>query len=105
MPFEESKPVYQGQTEPDKDGKVLRLKRKPDGTCIFLDGRRCTIYAERPEECRAYPYYHTYSEERGVELVSSRHCPQLTQAEKPEIKPEVKSVHVSWWHEFMKACL
>ncbi len=25
-------------------------------SCSHLDGNKCTIYSERPEECRSYPY-------------------------------------------------
>jgi len=31
------------------------LPKQADGSCIYLDGeRRCSIYADRPEVCRAY---------------------------------------------------
>jgi len=26
--------------------------------CKHLDGKKCTIYPDRPEECRSYPYLH-----------------------------------------------
>lgn len=26
-----------------------------NGPCPFLDGRRCTIYATRPDACRSFP--------------------------------------------------
>ena len=26
--------------------------------CKNLDGKKCTVYLERPEECREYPYMH-----------------------------------------------
>lgn len=32
------------------------LKAKEDGSCIFLDNKRCTIYDKRPTICRLYPY-------------------------------------------------
>ena len=35
------------------------LKRKQDGTCIFLDSNKeCTIYAIRPTECREFNQEH-----------------------------------------------
>lgn len=32
------------------------LKTKPDGSCIFLENKRCKIYDSRPSICRVYPY-------------------------------------------------
>ncbi len=34
-----------------------RLKKRPDGACVFLDpDERCSIYADRPVVCRRFPY-------------------------------------------------
>jgi len=42
----------------DKQNRLLRLKTKKDGTCIFLDkNRRCTIYDIRPNICRIFPFW------------------------------------------------
>lgn len=32
------------------------LKTKPDGSCVFLENKRCKIYGSRPSICRVYPY-------------------------------------------------
>ncbi len=32
------------------------LKTKPDGSCVFLENKRCKIYDSRPSICRVYPY-------------------------------------------------
>lgn len=32
------------------------LKAKEDGSCIFLEDKRCTIYEQRPMICSLYPY-------------------------------------------------
>jgi uncharacterized protein len=32
------------------------LKTKPDGSCVFLENKRCKIYNKRPSICRVYPY-------------------------------------------------
>jgi len=31
------------------------LASRPDGSCVFLDGGRCTVHADRPLACRVYP--------------------------------------------------
>lgn len=50
-----------------RDGKLLQLKDKSDGSCFFQgeDGR-CRIYPARPLICRTYPFW--YSEKREVIL-------------------------------------
>jgi len=51
------------------------------GRCVFHNGKRCTIYNDRPEGCRMYPVvFH----ERMGEAVLDSYCPhhekfQLTQ--------------------------
>ncbi len=41
--------------EEDKYNNSLYLKATP---CRYLDGKSCTIYKNRPLECRVYPYTH-----------------------------------------------
>lgn len=42
------------------------LKAKEDGSCIFLDNKRCSIYEQRPAICRLYPYMlHREPDENG----------------------------------------
>jgi Fe-S-cluster containining protein len=31
--------------------------KHPDRDCRFLDGRRCTVYESRPEQCRTWPFW------------------------------------------------
>ncbi|AKB23995.1 hypothetical protein MSMTP_0526 [Methanosarcina sp. MTP4] len=42
------------------------LKTKADGSCIFLENKRCKIYGKRPSICRVYPYMlHKEADETG----------------------------------------
>jgi uncharacterized protein len=41
------------RVRPAKDG--LALLDKPNGECIFLDGRDCAIQAVKPRQCRGFP--------------------------------------------------
>jgi len=42
------------------------LKTKPDGSCIFLNNKRCKIYENRPSICRVYPHMlHREADESG----------------------------------------
>lgn len=48
----------------DKD-RLLRLKTKKGGSCIFLSNGKCEIYAIRPNVCRIFPFY-------AVKLIDGR---------------------------------
>lgn len=37
------------------DGERLRTKGRDDPSCVFLEGKRCTVYEARPQVCRDYP--------------------------------------------------
>jgi Fe-S-cluster containining protein len=42
----------------DKNNRILRLKTKKDGRCIFLNKQnRCDIYSIRPNICRIFPFW------------------------------------------------
>ena len=42
------------------------LKTKPDGSCVFLENKRCRIYQSRPLICRVYPHMlHREADEFG----------------------------------------
>ncbi len=34
---------------------LFMIARKSDGSCVFLQNQRCTIYEQRPEVCRKFP--------------------------------------------------
>jgi hypothetical protein len=40
-------------TERDRDG-VLVLRQRPDGACVHLGERGCTVYEHRPSVCRSF---------------------------------------------------
>ncbi len=47
---------------------VALAMKKGRGSCVFLEGRRCTVYGNRPAYCRQFPF-HLYAGERlQVEL-------------------------------------
>ena len=39
------------------DDKTESVRMHDDGRCVFLDGKRCRIYAVRPRQCRTYPFW------------------------------------------------
>lgn len=51
---------------PDKH-HCLKMK-KGHGSCMFLSGRRCEIYQNRPTFCRQFPYHFYIGDKISVEL-------------------------------------
>jgi len=50
----------------NKKTRLLRLKKKEEGRCIFLDkNNKCEIYNVRPELCRIYPFW-------GMRLINNK---------------------------------
>lgn len=43
----------------DTDG-MIHIKKKPDGTCIYLKEGKCSIYNKRPIACREYDCRNDY---------------------------------------------
>ena len=42
----------------DRKNRILRLRKKEDKSCIFLDSQgKCSIYDVRPNICRIYPLW------------------------------------------------
>jgi Fe-S-cluster containining protein len=37
----------------EEEGRVLR---RGEAGCVFLDGNACTVYEERPDNCRRFPH-------------------------------------------------
>lgn len=41
-----------------REGDRYSLKEDPHSyACVFLDGKNCRIYSERPTQCRTYPWW------------------------------------------------
>ena len=38
-----------------QDRRGLALQEKPNGECVFLDGRDCSVQAVKPRQCRDFP--------------------------------------------------
>jgi len=53
------------------DEGVLQL-RNVEGACFFLKDEKCSVYAERPQGCRIYPFVMT---EDGARVLRDEDCP------------------------------
>lgn len=45
----------QRYTRLNKNRQGLALQEKPNGDCIFLEGRDCIVQAVKPQQCRDFP--------------------------------------------------
>ncbi len=73
--------------EYSKDGKILQLKSKPNGECIFLKDLKCSIYNSRPLICKIFPIGFRKTKE-GVKLLieeEDEHCPATAGKSIPDI--------------------
>ncbi len=57
---------------------AVSLRERSDGTCVLYDARRgCTAYAERPRQCRTWPFWRSVvrSPDRWAE--EAKGCPGM----------------------------
>jgi Fe-S-cluster containining protein len=64
-------------------GKMKIIKKKKNGTCIFLDEKtkRCTHYQDRPLECQLYPFLLDFTKKQVDVKLDNRFCKNLTTLE------------------------
>lgn len=65
--FKENHPSALVRSRGPEPYTALALK-KGRGSCVFLEGRRCTVYAHRPAYCRQFPFHLYASDRLQVEL-------------------------------------
>jgi len=75
------------------------LVELPNGDCVFFDSERriCQIYAERPRQCRTWPFWASYLRTPKTWAEVSEHCPgasrgRLVPLEEIELQAEVLRV-------------
>lgn len=60
----------------------VTLREKPNGDCIFFDSLRgCTIYENRPRQCRTWPFWESNVETPRSWEAMRRGCPGAGQGE------------------------
>ncbi|HLC65595.1 MAG TPA: YkgJ family cysteine cluster protein [Candidatus Nanoarchaeia archaeon] len=68
----------------DNDRRILRLKTKNDGRCIFLnDSGRCNVYSLRPKVCKIYPFWALRLINGRIKIIGHdplTNCPIITTA-------------------------
>ena len=53
------------------------LRERANGDCVLLDGKGCSSYAVRPQQCRAYPFWPEVVKSREAWLREARRCPGI----------------------------
>jgi len=51
------------------------LVERPNGDCVLLDGKGCSSYPVRPQQCRAYPFWPEIVKNPATWLREARRCP------------------------------
>ena len=57
-----------------REGLRLSLRERPNGDCMLWDGG-CTVYTNRPRQCRTFPFWeHALASEQAF-VSTARGCP------------------------------
>ncbi len=72
-----------------REGDRISLRDLPEKNydCIFLEGKGCTIYDERPTQCRTYPFWPQNLESKESWLREAAECEGI-RADAPLVKKE-----------------
>jgi Fe-S-cluster containining protein len=73
------------------EGFSLSLREKSNFDCIFLEKGRCSVYVDRPTQCRTYPFWEEITESSDSWNQEKLHCPgigsgNLVSSEEVEIR-------------------
>jgi uncharacterized protein len=59
-------------------GRGVSLVEKPNNDCVFwARGRGCTVYEDRPKQCRTWPFWRPLLESRADWDASAEGCPGM----------------------------
>jgi len=65
------------------------LREEPDGRCPLLEGAHtCTVYTDRPEHCRAFPYWPSVLGDADGFRRAAEVCPGIRVEPRPEARAE-----------------
>lgn len=56
---------------------LLRLRKPPQGQCMFHSGKRCSIHAVKPTQCRVFPYWPEIIESQETWDATAQTCPGM----------------------------
>ncbi len=68
-------------TRAGRKGRI-DLRDKAGGDCVFFDeARGCTVYEDRPSQCRTYPFWRSVLYDRDSWDVEAGHCEGIGRGE------------------------
>jgi len=70
--------------------KALMEKKPEDGAydCIFLEGKRCSIYELRPKQCKTFPWWSENLSSPEAWEEAGKSCEGINLRDAPVISPE-----------------
>ncbi len=72
----------QAYTRKGRRGRI-DLRDKADGDCVFFEERRgCTVYEDRPVQCRTYPFWRSVLHDAESWRVEGGHCEGIGRGER-----------------------
>lgn len=57
----------------------VSLAAESDGRCVFLDGSRCSVYEQRPLQCRTFPFWSSNVVDAETWNRAGQDCPGINQ--------------------------
>ena len=61
------------------NGRHSLKERSATYDCVFLDGKRCSIYPVRPKQCRTFPWWPENLASREAWEAAARRCEGITE--------------------------
>lgn len=70
-------------------GNRLSLKEHPKTyDCVFLEGKQCKVYLDRPKQCRTFPWWQENVESKEAWKEAAERCEGINHPEAPLISLE-----------------
>lgn len=69
---------------PARDGKRYIVRVTSKMPCVFLRDHKCLIHSGKPKQCRTFPYWDEYVNDKGELVNFNRPCKGITM--KPSFK-------------------
>jgi Fe-S-cluster containining protein len=70
-------------------GNQFSLKERPVSyDCVFLEGKRCTVYHARPKQCRTFPWWQDNLSTPQEWQEAAKRCEGINHADAPLISLE-----------------
>lgn len=58
-------------------GDRSTINERPNGDCEMLNGKTCSAYEQRPDQCRTFPFWPEYVDSRDAWMEAARKCPGM----------------------------